>query len=171
MWSHVADNRFHLASAELPGRGGHWSLCADAPPDGVSGERAAGRRRARVRQEMKVGRLDIPRSRPGPGVGDACLRGSTCERGASPGVSKTSSGSGAEGRGMWSLSNACHMSASRTRLCSNLTRHRGNSGQPKNVEPSWRFVRITMSRSWTALDSAGYAGLGGIRNLASRAGI
>ena len=33
-----------------------------------------------MRQEVKVGRLDIPQSRPGPGVGDACLRGSTCER-------------------------------------------------------------------------------------------
>ena len=60
MWAHVADNRFHFASAELPGRLGHRRLCADGPPDGVSGERATGRQRARMRQEVKVGRLDIP---------------------------------------------------------------------------------------------------------------
>ena len=89
MWAHVADNRFHLASAELSGRVGHRRLRADAPPDSVSGERAVGRQRARERQEMNAGRLDIPRSRPGPGVGDACLRGSTCKRSASSGVSRT----------------------------------------------------------------------------------
>ena len=38
---------------------------------------------------------------------------------------------------MWNLSDACHTSASRTRLCSNVTRQHGNAGQRKNVEKSW----------------------------------